>query len=122
MKGEESPTKFSSKIIPTYLPGIKIANLKKCLPDFVYKSLVEALPIFDKKIKNFADKDNLLIGVESRSSAPVQIERDENFMTNLSGLFVAGEGSGHAGGITSSGQDGIKCGEKVVEFLKSLTN
>lgn len=122
LKGEESPTKFSSKITPTYLPGIKIANLKKCLPDFVYKSLVEALPIFDKKIKNFADKDNLLIGVESRSSAPVQIERDENFMTNLSGLFVVGEGSGHAGGITSSGQDGIKCGEKVVEFLKSLTN
>ena len=118
LNGNENPTKSSSTITPTYLPGIKIANLKKCLPNFVYQSLKEALPKLNNKIKNFAENDNLLIGIESRSSAPVQIERDENFMTNIGGLFVAGEGSGHAGGITSSGQDGIKCGEKVAEFLK----
>ena len=82
------------------------------------ESLKEALPKFNKKIDSFAKDDNLLIGVESRSSAPVQIVRDENFMATINGIFVAGEGAGYAGGITSSAADGIKCAEKVMEFLK----
>ena len=73
----------------------------------------------DKKIKGFANDENLLIGVESRSSAPVQIVRDENFMSNIIGLYACGEGSGYAGGITTSAQDGIKCSEKVMEQLKN---
>ena len=76
-----------------------------------------ALPKFNKKIENFAHDDNLLIGVESRSSAPVQIVRDENLMSNITGLFPAGEGAGYAGGITSSGADGIKIAEKVIDYL-----
>ena len=72
--------------------------------------------------ESFVDDGVKIIAFGKDISSNVKIERDENFMTNLSGLFVVGEGSGHAGGITSSGQDGIKCGEKVVEFLKSLTN
>ena len=74
----------------------------------------------NQKIKNFAHDDNLLIGIESRSSAPVQIVRDENLMTNIAGLFAAGEGAGYAGGITSSGADGLKIAEKVMEFLRDL--
>lgn len=106
---------------PTYMPRVKFAKLKNCLPDFVYESLRLALPEFDKKIKGFAAGDNLLIGVESRSSSPVQILRDENFMSkNIEGLFVCGEGAGYAGGITSSAQDGIKCAENVMEYLKQL--
>ncbi len=108
-----------AKVKPTYLPGIKLADLSKCLPDFVTESLKMALPKFNLKVKGFADDDNLLIGVESRSSAPVQIERDENLMTSVKGLFVAGEGAGFAGGITSSAADGVKCGEAVVNFLQS---
>lgn len=105
---------------PTYLPNVKFADLSKCLPDFVSESLRLALPRFNKKISSFALDDNLLIGIESRSSAPVQIVRDENFMTEIAGLFVCGEGAGYAGGITSSSADGVKCGEKVIDFLKNL--
>ena len=117
LAGEENPKNNSTKISATYSPNITIADLKKCLPDFVYESLKIGLVKMNKKIKGFADDENLLIGVESRSSAPVQIVRDENFMTNLSGLFACGEGSGYAGGITTSAQDGIKCAEKVMDYL-----
>lgn len=101
---------------PTYKPSVKLADLSKCLPDFVTESLKLALPEFNKKVKGFADDENLLIGVESRSSAPVQIVRDENTMTKTVGLFVCGEGAGYAGGITSSAADGLKCGEAVIDF------
>lgn len=108
------------KVQPTYLPNVTFADLRKCLPDFVAESLKLALPKFDKKIKNFAHEDNVLIGVESRSSAPVQIVRNENLMNNIGGLFSAGEGAGYAGGITSSGADGLKIAEKVIEYLSDL--
>lgn len=106
------------KVSPTYKPAVTFADLSKCLPDFVTESLKLALPKLNQKVKNFAADDNLLIGVESRSSAPVQIVRDENLMSNIVGLFPAGEGAGYAGGITSSAADGIKIAEKVMKFLK----
>ncbi len=118
LSGEENPDDNFDKVLPTYRPRIKAADLSKCLPDFVVESLRLAFPRLNKKIDSFAKDDNLLIGVESRSSAPVQIVRDENFMTKVNGLFVCGEGAGYAGGITSSAADGIKCAEKVMEFLK----
>ena len=118
VSGAEVVRKTCGKVRPTYLPSITFADLRKCLPDFVYESLKEALPKMDKKIHGFASDDNLLIGVESRSSAPVQIVRDENFMTNITGLFASGEGSGYAGGITTSAADGVKCAEAVMNFLK----
>lgn len=109
------------KVKPTYLPNIKFAKLKNCLPDFVYESLKLALPRFNNKIKGFADDDNLLIGVESRSSSPVQILRNEMSMSiSQEGLFVCGEGAGYAGGITSSAQDGVKCAENVIKYLKLI--
>lgn len=113
----KNPTANWGRVKPTYLPAVTPADLKKCLPDFVYKSLKEALPILNKKVKGFAEDENILIGIESRSSAPVQIVRGENMMTNIRGLFVCGEGSGYAGGITSSGADGLKTAEKVAFYL-----
>ena len=118
LSGNENPDDNFEKVKPTYRPKVKAADLSKCLPDFVVESLRLALPRLNKKIDSFAKDDNLLIGVESRSSAPVQIVRDENFMTKVKGLFVCGEGAGYAGGITSSAADGIKCAEKVMDFLK----
>lgn len=109
-----------SRVYPTYKPSVKFCDITKCLPDFVSESLRLALVKFDKKIAGIADADNLLIGVESRSSAPVQIVRDENMMASISGIFPAGEGAGYAGGITSSCADGIKIAEKVIEYLKKL--
>lgn len=119
LRGKTEFDECLTKVQPTYLPNIKFADISKCLPNFVSESLKLALPEFDKKVKGFAADDNLLIGVESRSSAPVQIDRNENLMTDINGLFVAGEGAGFAGGITSSAADGIKCGEKVVCYLQS---
>jgi len=101
----------------TYKPNVTFADLSKCLPDFATESLKEALPLLDKKVKGFSNGENLLIGVETRSSAPVQILRDENLTNGIVGLYSAGEGAGFAGGITSSGADGVKIAEKVVEFL-----
>lgn len=109
------------RVVATYRPKVKFADISKCLPEFVSESLKLALPLMNQKIKNFAHADNLLIGVESRSSAPVQIVRDKNLMTNIKGLFAAGEGAGYAGGITSSGADGLKIAEKVMQFLKNLS-
>ncbi|MBQ8451991.1 MAG: hypothetical protein IJ538_04390 [Clostridia bacterium] len=117
LKGIQNPTKLSTKIEPTYLPKIKIADISKCLPNFVCESLKLSLPLFEKKIKNFANPENLLIGIESRSSAPVQIVRDENGMISDVGIFAVGEGAGYAGGITSSAADGLKIAEKVEKYL-----
>ena len=111
-----------TKVQCTYKPNIKFADLSKCLPEFATEALRDALPLLDKKVNGFADDDNLLIGVETRSSAPVQIVRDENLTNGIVGLYSAGEGAGFAGGITSSAADGVKIAEKAIEFLQSLQN
>ncbi len=107
------------EVKPSYEPNVVFKNLKDCLPPFVVKSLKEALIQFDKKIKGFACEDAVLTGVETRSSSPVKIFRDENYNSSIKGLLVVGEGAGFAGGITSASVDGIKCAEKIIEFYKS---
>lgn len=106
-----------TKVQATYKPNITFTDLSKCLPEFAVESLKEALPMLDRKVKGFSDDENLLIGVETRSSAPVQILRDEDLTNGVVGLYSAGEGAGFAGGITSSASDGVKIAEKVFEFL-----
>ncbi|SMB96171.1 hypothetical protein SAMN00017405_1468 [Desulfonispora thiosulfatigenes DSM 11270] len=98
---------------PTYKPDVKFSELKNCLPDFVVETIKEALIYFDSKIKGFASKDAILTGVETRSSSPIRIERDENYQSNIIGLYPIGEGAGHAGGIMSSAVDGIRAAEQV---------
>lgn len=109
--------KTFTKLEPTYRPNIKITNISKCLPDFVTKSLKEALPKLNAKLKGFADNENLLIAIESRSSCPLTILRNENFECNIKGIYPVGEGAGYAGGIISSAQDGIKVAEKIYNKL-----
>ena len=74
----------------------------------------QALPQFAKSIEGF-DKNAILTGVETRSSSPIKLNRDENFATNLDGILVCGEGSGYAGGIVTAAVDGLKCALKIVE-------
>ena len=102
----------------SYLPNITMCNLQDCLPNFVIESLKQALVLFDKKINGFGASSNLLIAPETRSSCPVQFERDENYICTINGLFACGEGSGFAGGIVSSAVDGIKCAEKIMKLFK----
>lgn len=106
---------------PSYMPGVKYANLCECLPEFVCESLKKALKELDKKMSGFCLDDALLTGVETRSSAPVRILRDEN-MTALDGFYPIGEGAGYAGGIMSSAIDGIKCAEKIAEKFINMKN
>lgn len=101
-------------VTPSYPLGYEFKKLDLCLPDFVCQSLREAIPLFDKKMKGFNDKDAILTAIESRSSCPVRITRNENLETNINYIYAAGEGSGYAGGITTSAIDGIKIALKIV--------
>lgn len=106
---------FIGEIKPTYKPGVTLSNLKEILPDFVSETLIEGIEYFEKSIKGFANPDAILTGVETRSSSPVQITRNEKKESNISGLYPCGEGAGYAGGIMSAAVDGIKCAIAVLE-------
>ena len=103
----------TTDIIYTYRPNLTFTKIEKCLPQVVTDSLKEGLPLLNNKLSNFALDTNLLVAIESRSSSPIQIVRDENYTSNISGLYPVGEGAGYAGGIISSAQDGIKVAEAI---------
>ena len=104
------------KIVPTYRPGVRCSDLNEILPDFVARTLKEGIRYFDTKIKGFADEDAILTGVETRSSSPVRIVRDEFLQSeSVRGLYPCGEGPGYAGGIMSAAVDGIKCAIAILE-------
>ena len=73
---------------------------------------------FDKKIKGFANPDAILTGIETRSSAPLTILRDENLESSVKGIYPCGEGAGYAGGITTSAIDGIKVAISIIKDSK----
>ena len=108
-------TKIGS-VKPSYEPGYTFVDLRECLPQFVTETMKEALSGFDRKIKGFAMDDAVLTGVETRSSAPIRIVRDEETLesTNTRNLYPCGEGAGYAGGIVTAAVDGIKCVEKII--------
>ncbi|MGL4948855.1 MAG: NAD(P)/FAD-dependent oxidoreductase [Anaeroplasmataceae bacterium] len=99
----------STRSIKTSYPhGLFMSDFTRCLPDFVVDSIKKALLIFDKKMKGFIHNDAILIGVETRSSCPVRILRDESRKSNITSIYPIGEGAGYAGGITSACLDGLK--------------
>ena len=103
-------------INPTYKPGVKPTALDSCLPDYIIESIRRALPKLGTKIKGFDHTDAVLTGIETRSSSAVRIERDkESFESNIKGVYPAGEGAGHAGGIVSSAIDGMKVAEAIID-------
>lgn len=105
-------------IIPSYQPGVRWCNLDSALPEFAITALREALPVFDKQIPGFARHDAVLTGVETRTSSPVRIRRNEMLQSiNTAGLYPAGEGAGYAGGILSAAVDGIKAAEAVARDI-----
>lgn len=100
-------------ITTTYLPDISHADLTQCLPDFVAETLKLALPIMGRKLKGFDDPSARLIGVETRSSSPVRLPRDESLQSPIRGIYPCGEGGGWAGGIMSAAADGIRVAETI---------
>ena len=113
-----------SRIIPTYAGGnrTKVANLSEVLPDYITDRLREGLLIFDKRIRGFAISDAVLTGVETRTSAPVRLTRNEE-LTSITSRFIypCGEGAGYAGGIMSSAIDGIKVATQIIKKYKQKT-
>lgn len=94
--------------------------LKTCLPDFVYASLKEAVPMLGRKLKGFDNPNAMLYGIESRSSSPVRMVRDEDGFAQaggspIRGLYPAGEGAGYAGGIMSASCDGVRTAMKILD-------
>ena len=102
-------SEFIGDIVPSYKPGYTLSNLNTILPDFVSSTLKEGIKYFDNKLKGFASPDSILTGVETRSSSPVRILRDDDFVSNIGGIIPCGEGAGYAGGIMSASVDGIRC-------------
>jgi len=109
----DRPSEGAGKIIPTYRPGVTWTRMDGCLPGYVTDTLRGAIPLLDRKLRGFAVPEAVLTGVETRSSSPVRILRDETYQSALRGLFPCGEGAGYAGGIVSAAVDGIRVAEAV---------
>lgn len=110
------PSAEQGSIVPSYKPGVKYTDIRNVFPDFMNESFALALNELDKKIKGFACDDAVMTAVESRSSSPVRITRNDNYMsTNVMGLYPCGEGCGYAGGIMSAAVDGVRCAEAVLK-------
>ncbi|GAU08529.1 NAD(P)/FAD-dependent oxidoreductase [Desulfoplanes formicivorans] len=111
------------EVLPSYTPGVRLCDLRSCLPEYVRATMQEAIVALDGKLKGFALPDAVLTGVETRSSSPVRILRDERLESvSVKGLYPAGEGAGYAGGITSSAVDGIRVAEMVARKLNHAQN
>lgn len=104
-------------IKPSYRPGVELVELSCCLPNYVVKSLKNAIPHFNNKLSGFYTYDAILTGVETRTSSPFRILRNNETgqSNNTIGLYPIGEGAGYAGGIMSASTDGIKCAYKIIE-------
>ncbi|QGZ29444.1 NAD(P)/FAD-dependent oxidoreductase [Stutzerimonas stutzeri] len=113
------PSSAFGDVEPSYKPGVRLGDLAPSLPDYVIDAIREALPAFGKQIRGFDRADAVLTGIETRTSSPVRIKRDNTSLQSINtrGLYPAGEGAGYAGGILSAGVDGIKVAEAVATAM-----
>jgi uncharacterized FAD-dependent dehydrogenase len=103
------------EVLPSYKPGIHLCDLTPTLPAFALQAMREAIPAFAKQIRGFDRDDAILTAIETRTSSPIRIKRNDDDLQSLNtrGLFPAGEGAGYAGGILSAAVDGIKVAEAL---------
>ena len=109
------PSTAFGEVTPSYTPGVHLTNLDTALPDFAITAIREAIPQFAKQIKGFDLADGILTGVETRTSSPIRIKRNDIDLQSINTkvLYPTGEGAGYAGGILSAGVDGIRVAEAV---------
>jgi len=108
------PSNELGSVVPSFQPGVSPCGLDSALPDYAIAAIREALPAFGRQLRGFDMHDAVLTAVETRTSSPVRIKRDETLQSlNTRGLYPAGEGAGYAGGILSAGVDGINVAEAV---------
>jgi uncharacterized protein len=111
-------TAFAS-VRPTYRPGVKEADLRKVLPDYMYEGIRLGLKDFGRRLKGYDMAEAVITAVESRTSSPVRILRTETGeATRVAGLYPVGEGAGYAGGIVSAAVDGMKAAEHIMAIYK----
>lgn len=103
-------------VLPQQKGMQQLSNLRTILPEHLNASLIEGIHAFGRRIRGFDDPDVLLSGVESRTSSPVRILRDDTYQTAYRGIFPCGEGAGYAGGITSAAVDGVRVAEAVLKY------
>ena len=89
-------------------------NVRSIFPEFIARCLEEGITEFGKKIPGYDRDDAVLSGVESRTSSPVRLVRDQKGLSNITGIYPCGEGAGYAGGITSAAMDGMKTAEALI--------
>jgi uncharacterized protein len=113
------PSTAFGDVEPSYKPGVRLGDLSALLPAYAIEAIREALPAFGKQIRGFDRHDAVLTGIETRTSSPVRITRDDDTLhsLNVRGLYPCGEGAGYAGGILSAGVDGIKVAEAVARSM-----
>ncbi len=114
---ENRPSDHFGVIKPSMKGSYGFANVRECLPEYVTEALLEGIEAYGDKMKGYNHPDSLLSGIESRTSSPVRIVRDEHLESNIKGIFPCGEGAGYAGGITSAAMDGIRIAEEIAKRL-----
>ena len=115
---EDCPSDSCGSVQPCIKGKYHFTNLRGCLPEALSRAIIEAMSSFDREIPGFAMDDAILSGIESRTSSPVRILRDDTLQApEHPGLFPCGEGAGYAGGIMSAAVDGIHVAEKAAEYL-----
>ncbi len=102
-------------VLPTYARGVVMCDLHEVLPDFVCEAMTEALPVLNRRLHGYACDGAIMTGVETRSSSPVRVVRDETFQSSVRGVYPTGEGAGYAGGIMSAAVDGLRVAQRIVD-------
>lgn len=111
LKGKES-TAFGS-VFPCTKGEYAFGNVRRMLPGFIGDAIAEGMQAFDRRIRGFAREDAVLSGIESRTSSPVRMVRDDSLQSNIHRVYPCGEGAGYAGGITSAAMDGIRVAQEI---------
>jgi uncharacterized FAD-dependent dehydrogenase len=112
------PSARFGAVTPSYLPGVVPCDLGALFPEPFLSDLREGLKRLDAQMHGFAFPDAVLTGVETRSSCPVRILRDEACEASVKGVYPSGEGAGYAGGIMSAAVDGLRCAENAAAALR----
>ncbi|MBS6954149.1 MAG: FAD-dependent oxidoreductase [Enterocloster asparagiformis] len=99
---------------PQFKGGYAFCNLRQLWPEELSGALIEGVEAFEGMIRGFSRPDAILAGIESRTSSPVRIPRDQGLQSSVGGIYPCGEGAGYAGGITSAAMDGLKTAEEII--------
>jgi uncharacterized FAD-dependent dehydrogenase len=102
----------------SYQPGLNSAPLHQLLPAPLALRLQNGLTNFGKKMRGYITEDAVIVGVETRTSSPIRVPRDESTLEHIEvrGLFPCGEGAGYAGGIVSAAMDGVRAAQVCAEL------